>query len=145
MNADLKAFVNKNYPISKSDLFAVFMESTLAMTVKSGRMGMVNQHSWMFLSSYEKLRIQLLNDHGIENMLHLGPRAFDDVSGEVVQSTAFVMQREGSDEAGTYHRLVDGPDGDQTQVVPPGLPRLLQHPPIQFLQNSRKPDCLLGL
>ena len=111
MNADLKAYVNKNYPISKSDLFAVFMESTLAMAVKSGRMGMVNQHSWMFLSSYEKLRMQLLNDHGIESMLHLGPRAFEDVSGEVVQSTAFVMQREGSDEASTYHRLVDGPDG----------------------------------
>ena len=47
---------NSNYPSSKSDLFAVFMESTLAMNVKKDYMGMINQHSWMFLSSYEKLR-----------------------------------------------------------------------------------------
>src|SRR5690554_904656 len=71
MNAQLKNYVGKTYPLSKSDLFAVFMESTLAMTVKEGLMGMINQHSWMFLSSYEKLRAYILTNCGIINMLHL--------------------------------------------------------------------------
>jgi hypothetical protein len=115
MNADLKAYVNKHYPMSKSDLFAVFMESTLAMTVKSGRMGMVNQHSWMFLSSYEKLRVHLLENHSIVNMLHLGPRTFEELSGEVVQSTAFVLANGGGHETGTYHRLVDEPNVHEKQ------------------------------
>mgnify|MGYP006124092529 CR=1 FL=1 len=107
MNADLKNYVNKHYPISKSDLFAVFMESSLAQASKPGYVGMINQHSWMFLSSYEKLRVHLLENHSIVNMLHLGPRAFEELSGEVVQSTAFVLANGGGQESGAYHRLVD--------------------------------------
>ena len=107
MNADLKAYVNKHYPISKSDLFAVFMESSLAQATLPGYVGMINQHSWMFLSSYEKLRLHLLENHSIVSMLHLGPRTFEELSGEVVQSTAFVLANGGGREYGTYHRLVD--------------------------------------
>jgi len=107
MNAELKAYVNTHYPISKADLFAVFMESSLAQATKPGYVGMINQHSWMFLSSYEKLREELLKKHSIVSMLHLGPRAFEELSGEVVQSTAFVLQNGGGASSGTYHRLVD--------------------------------------
>lgn len=107
MNAELKTYVNKHYPISKSDLFAVFMESTLAMNIDKGYMGMINQHSWMFLSSYEKLRKQIVDNYSIVNMLHLGPRAFEELSGEVVQATAFVLQNGKSVDKGTYFRLVD--------------------------------------
>ena len=56
-------------------------------------MGMINQHSWMFLSSYEKLRIKLLENHKIDTHVHLGPRAFEENGGEVVQSVAFVLQK----------------------------------------------------
>lgn len=107
MNAQLKNYVGKTYPLSKSDLFAVFMESTLAMTVKEGLMGMINQHSWMFLSSYEKLREYILTHCGIVNMLHLGPRTFEELSGEVVQSTAFVLENGKNITEGDYYRLVD--------------------------------------
>jgi hypothetical protein len=67
------------------------MEVSLNCLVKAGKMGMINQHSWMFLSTYEKFRVELIKKHGIENMLHLGPRTFEELSGEVVQSTAFVF------------------------------------------------------
>tara|TARA_R110002073_G_scaffold24494_1_gene82635 strand:- start:6039 stop:9590 length:3552 start_codon:yes stop_codon:yes gene_type:complete len=113
MNADLKNYVNANYPLSKSDLFAVFMESTLAMNVANGLMGMINQHSWMFLSSYQKLREHIFKNYGIVNMLHLGSRTFEELSGEVVQSTAFVFNRvtipsdESLEYSGTYFRLVE--------------------------------------
>ncbi|WP_426092381.1 BREX-1 system adenine-specific DNA-methyltransferase PglX [Flavobacterium sp. DSR3-2] len=107
MNAELKNYVNDNYPLSKSDLFAVFMEVCLSMNVPTGLMGMINQHSWMFLSSYEKLREHIILNYGIVNMLHLGPRAFEELSGEVVQSTAFVLENGKRIKDGTYVRLVD--------------------------------------
>jgi len=93
MNRELSAFVKKNYPDSKADLFACFMERCLDFTVDNGLMGMINQHSWMFLSSYEKLRIKLLENHKIDTLVHLGPRAFEEIGGEVVQSVAFVLQK----------------------------------------------------
>src|SRR5690606_37894378 len=108
MNAQLKNYVGKTYPLSKADLFAVFMESTLAMTLQDGFMGMINQHSWMFLSSYEKLRKNILDYYTIETMMHLGPRTFEELSGEVVQSTAFVLKNtQPIDAKGSYFRLVD--------------------------------------
>lgn len=107
MNAELKNYVNGNYPISKSDLFAVFMEVCLSLNVPKGLMGMINQHSWMFLSSYEKLREHIIGNYGIVNMLHLGPRTFEELSGEVVQSTAFVLENGKGITSGNYFRLVD--------------------------------------
>jgi len=93
MNKELSDFVKDHYPDSKSDLFACFMERCLEFTVDDGLMGMINQHSWMFLSSYEKLRIKLLENHKIDTMVHLGARAFEEIGGEVVQSVAFVLQK----------------------------------------------------
>lgn len=108
MNPPLKEYVKTKYPLSKSDLFAVFMESCLSQSSEHGLVGMINQHSWMFLSSYEKLRDKILNKTSIHNMLHLGPRTFDELSGEVVQSTAFVLENGIKQKPkGYYIRLVD--------------------------------------
>lgn len=93
MNAELSEFVKKRYPDSKSDLFAVFMERTLELTKEHGFMSMINQHSWMFLSSYEKLREKIIKHHHIDTMVHLGARAFEEIGGEVVQSVAFVLEK----------------------------------------------------
>jgi hypothetical protein len=93
MNKTLSTFVKKHYPDSKSDLFACFMERCLAFTEEHGFMGMINQHSWMFLSSYEKLRKKIIEHHRIDTLVHLGPRAFEEIGGEVVQSVAFVLER----------------------------------------------------
>jgi hypothetical protein len=108
MNGDLKNYVNDHYPKSKSDLFAVFMEVGEQVTEPAGRLGMINQQSWMFLNSYENLRAHVLDTMLIESMLHMGANTFDEVSGEVVQSTAFVLQNTLSrGRSGTYFRLVD--------------------------------------
>jgi len=93
MNKELSDFVKKNYKDSKSDLFAVFMERTLELTKPHGFMSMINQHSWMFLSSYEKLRIKIIENQRIDTMVHLGARAFEEIGGEVVQSVAFVLEK----------------------------------------------------
>lgn len=93
MNKELGDFVKDRYPDSKSDLFAVFMERTLELTHQNGFMAMINQHSWMFLSSYEKLREKIIANHRIDTMVHLGARAFEEIGGEVVQSVAFVLEK----------------------------------------------------
>ena len=108
MNGALKNYVKEHYPQSKRDLFAVFMEVGEQNTQAAGRLGMINQQSWMFLSSYEDLRLHVLDTTLIESMLHLGPRTFDEIGGEVVQSTAFVLQNAlPQGRTGTYFRLVD--------------------------------------
>jgi type II restriction/modification system DNA methylase subunit YeeA len=92
MNANLKDFAKKNFPDSKSDLFAMFMEHSFSLLKPNGFNAQVNMHSWMFLSSYEKLREKLLESKTIMTMAHLGARAFGQISGEVVQTTTFVIQ-----------------------------------------------------
>jgi hypothetical protein len=93
MNAKLKQFVTKNYSYSKSDLFAVFIEKCLDFTQDNRFTSMITMQSWMFLSSFEKLRVNILDKHDIDTMVHLGPRAFEQIGGEVVSTTAFVMRR----------------------------------------------------
>ena len=103
----LNKYVTKRYPESKTDLFAVFIEKLLELLDSTGYMGMVTQHSWMFLSSYENLRTKLQNKT-LVNMAHLGTRAFEEIGGEVVQSTAFIIQNKRTEGyIGTYERLVD--------------------------------------
>lgn len=107
MSAKLSDFVKSNYSDSKSDLFAVFMERCRQMTVNNGFQAMITQHSWMFLSSFEKLRTKLLTVD-IVNMAHLGARAFEEIGGEVVQTTSFVMRKSHvADYKGEYCRLIE--------------------------------------
>lgn len=105
--AKQKPFVEKNYPASKADLFAVFIEKCGQMLVANGYQAMITMHSWMFLSSYEKLRLKL-QQSTIVNMAHLGARAFEEIGGEVVQTTAFVLGRKHiAAYKGVYCRLID--------------------------------------
>lgn len=92
MNEVLSKYVKDNYEEVKADLFSVFMALAIERLKVHGRYGMINMQSWMFLSSFEKLRKTLLDNYHIENMLHLGPRTFDELSGEVVQNAAFVVE-----------------------------------------------------
>lgn len=109
MNADLKTFAKKAYPNSKSDLFAIFMEHAFALLKPNGFNAQINMQSWMFLSSYEQLRDWLLKNTTIITMAHLGSRAFDSISGEVVSTTAFVIENAAYPSySGAYIRLVDG-------------------------------------
>ncbi|MFV7709349.1 BREX-1 system adenine-specific DNA-methyltransferase PglX [Shewanella algae] len=109
MNADLKEFAKKQFPNSKSDLFAIFIERNLDLTTAAGVVAMITMQSWMFLSSYEALRARILGQHTILGMAHLGARGFDSIGGEVVSTTAFVLaQPHLPTYQGGYFRLVDG-------------------------------------
>lgn len=106
MEPAVKEYAAKFYPNSKSDMFAMFMET--GFVKENGFTAMINMHSWMFLSSYEKLRETLLASKEIITMVHLGARAFEEIGGEVVQTTAFVLsKRTIADFEASYVRLVD--------------------------------------
>ena len=107
MGAKLADYVKKNFPDSKADMFAVFIERCGQMIKKNGYQAMITQHSWMFLSSFEKLRTKLLAVD-IVNMAHLGARAFEEIGGEVVQTTSFVIRKSHiADYKGEYCRLIE--------------------------------------
>jgi len=109
MNGRLSAWAKENFPCSKSDLFAMFIERNLDLAVKGGAVAMITMQSWMFLSSFEALRSHILNQHTILSMAHLGARAFDSIGGEVVSTTAFVLENAHKPAyRGAYLRLVDG-------------------------------------
>ncbi|WP_434471729.1 BREX-1 system adenine-specific DNA-methyltransferase PglX [Aeromonas veronii] len=109
MNVELKEFAKMQFPNSKSDLFAIFIERNLDLTTTAGMVAMITMQSWMFLSSFEALRTRILGQHTILGMAHLGARGFDSIGGEVVSTTAFVLaQPHLPTYQGAYFRLVDG-------------------------------------
>lgn len=107
-DAALNKYIKDNYPDSKGDLFAAFIERCGRFSRQNGYQAMITQHAWMFLSSFEKLRTKLLQSADIVNMAHLGARAFEEIGGEVVQTTSFVLRRAYTrGYKSTYCRLVE--------------------------------------
>ena len=107
MNSRMIDYTKHFYPNSKSDLFAVFIERCNAFLSPNGLQAMITQHAWMFLDTFRELRCNILKNT-ILNMAHLGTRAFDEIGGEVVQTTAFVIYNDLlSLHRGNYCRLVD--------------------------------------
>ena len=107
-SSKVQELVKKEYPDSKSDLFAVFIERCGRMLRQNRYQAMITQHAWMFLSSFEKLRTKLLQTVDIVNMAHLGARAFEEIGGEVVQTTSFVIRKSYIvDYIGAYFRLIE--------------------------------------
>ncbi|ULQ46296.1 BREX-1 system adenine-specific DNA-methyltransferase PglX [Flagellatimonas centrodinii] len=118
MNADLKAWAKKTFPASKADLFAMFIERGFGWCKPAGFNGMVTMQSWMFLSSFEDMRTKLLENRSISTMAHLGARAFSEISGEVVQTTAFVLQqRHITGFCPVFFRLVDGSEPAKAEAL----------------------------
>ncbi|MBI4586092.1 MAG: BREX-1 system adenine-specific DNA-methyltransferase PglX [Planctomycetes bacterium] len=121
MNPELAEFLERAYPDSKGDLYSAFIDRSSEFLKDGGRLGMITQQSFMFITSYEKLRDKLLDQHAIECMCHVGPRAFEEIVGEKVNTTLFVLRREGEagrrdGTVGTYFRLVKEPDAEAKRL-----------------------------
>lgn len=106
----LSAWVKKHHPQAKSDLFAAFIERCLKLAdAEHGLVSMITMQAWMFLGSFEKLRRHILRNVPPATMLHLGERAFDSIGGEVVSTTAFVLEHgRSTEELCQYLRAVPG-------------------------------------
>lgn len=108
MNDLITQYVHDNYALGKWDLFATFMLVAINRLEINAKMSMINMHSWMFLDAFEALRMYLVKNYQIDNMLHLGPNTFDELSGEVVQNTTFVISKNRPNHAGDYYKLSTG-------------------------------------
>ena len=117
MGTKLSNYVKAAYPDSKNDLFAIFIERIRPMLTEGGYQAMITQHAWMFLTGFEKLRTKLLTIDTV-NMIHLGARAFEEIGGEVVQTTSFVFQNtQIQNRKAPYVRLVDMPSQDAKESM----------------------------
>lgn len=148
MNEVLSKYVKKEYPDGKSDLFSTFMILAINRLITNGKYGMINMHSWMFLSSFEALRHEVINHQKIDSLLHLGPRTFDELSGEVVQNTAFVITKVQGASTGIYFRLVNGKNcGEKERMY---LQALAEHTDKIYYPNiaqdsfEKIPGCPIG-
>lgn len=142
MNPDLSNYVRDNYEDEKSDLFAVFMKVAEDHLLPNAKYGMINMQSWMFLSSFEKLRTHVIDNLQIDSMLHLGPRTFDELGGEVVQNTAYVLTNAKPSVTGCYYRLVDYAPCAQKEAH---FLDELRKPIIVSQSNFKKiPGCPIG-
>ena len=103
----LKTYIEKNYKDSKSDLFAVFIERCNEFIKKNCYTSMITMQSWMFLSSFETLRKNIIEKTEIKSLNHLGTRAFSEIGGEVVSTVAWITKKISPKNEGTYIRLVD--------------------------------------
>lgn len=147
----LGKYVKDNYAEAKADLFSVFMDMGMERIVDGGKMAQINMQSWMFLSSFEKLRTQFLKNYNIDSMLHLGPRTFDELSGEVVQNTSFVLSKyEPTGQGGTYYRLVDGKNcADKEQLFLSHKTgnvdgKRIYYPNVEQKNFEKIPGCPIG-
>ncbi len=129
MSATMNDYFKKYYPTSKGDLYAAFIDRCVEFLALEGRVGMITQQSFMFISSYEALRAKLRGKVAIESMVHVGPHAFAEIGGEKVNTTAFILRSEidaarRSHSIGTYFRLVKQPNAIAKQRI---FERILVH------------------
>ena len=139
----LKKYIQKNYPNSKADTMATFMERCLDYASANGKVSMINMQSWMFLTSYENLRIDLLKKYNIDSLLHLGPHAFDEIGGEVVQCAAFTISKhKPCINSSIYYRLVEGRNSSEKENT--FLRRENSFPNINQTNFEKVPGCPIG-
>lgn len=116
-SAKLGDYVKKKYPDSKADLFSAFIERCASMAKKNKYYSMITMHSWMFLSSFEALRLKMETADFV-NMAHLGAHAFEEIGGEVVQTASFVVRKSYVDDyKGVYVRLLDEGSQDAKEIA----------------------------
>ena len=115
----LQNLAKGKYPNSKTDTGTMFIERNLKFIPKNGYVAMITLQSWMFLSSFEKLRDEIINNRSILSMIHIGTRGFDTIGGEVVSTTAYVLSGEkgATGVKGQYVRLVDGQSEDEKSTA----------------------------
>lgn len=114
MSSTLKKYLEKKYKDSKTDLCTTFME--INFIKNDGFLAIINQHSWMFLSSFLKLRNKILSNKNIVTMIHLGAHAFEEIGGEVVQTVSFIMKNKKNNRYSLFIRLINVDNPKQKEI-----------------------------
>jgi len=117
MNAEMTNFARKNFPNSRSDLYAMFIERCIGVNRSGGLSALVTIQNWMFISSFEKLRGTLLNNFHIADLVQIGFNSFPEMNSKVVQAAAFVVKNGKSNALGRYVNLNDAAQSANKKTV----------------------------
>ena len=135
MEASVKKYVEKNYPDTKSDLFATFVIRCLELCKDDGLTGYMTPFVWMFISSYEKLRKRIIDKHFINNLVQLEYSGFD---GATVPICTFTLRKNAfKDARGSYIRLSDF-KGSENQA--PKTLEAIQNPQCGWFYTANQKD-----
>jgi hypothetical protein len=107
LSENLKKYLSEYYPDSKSDLYAAFIEKCLDLAKDQGYIGMVTMQSFLYISSFEKLRKNILGSNSIVTLTHLGPGAFQSIGGEIVNTVMFVIGKNQSRKDSSFFNVKD--------------------------------------
>ena len=126
MNARLSQYIKDHFPDTKADLFACFIERGNQMAVKHGYNCMVTMQSWMFLSSFEKMREKILRTKSITNLMHM-----ENMVMGIAFGTAVTIFRNDhiTGYKGTYNQI-------KLQDIENGEPKTFPVPENRFAQTS---------
>ena len=113
MGEKLKRYVSTRYNIERYDLYAVFMSACKNHINRNGFVSMITQHTFLFALCFDGLRSSILEDRSIVNAVHLGPRAFEEISGEIVQTIAMIYRNRINNYVSTFVRLVNSTDKEK--------------------------------
>ena len=117
MNTFLKSYVGDNYPDTKADLFAVFMDVAIERLKDDAKYGMINMQNWMFIPAFKNLRPTIIDQYHIDSLIQLGTHLFDELNGERVQSVSFIITKHISTTGGTYFRLIEGKNCSEKEAL----------------------------
>ncbi len=140
-DVSLSQYVEQHYQDSKTDLYSVFMHVGLNMLQANGKMGMINMQGWLFLTSFSQIRHYILEHTHIDNLIHLGPRTFDELSGEVVQNAAFILSSSVVDSDSCFIRVVEGNSCEEKESLFIGRKSVYKRKQCDFLVI---PDNIFG-
>ncbi|WP_434293323.1 BREX-1 system adenine-specific DNA-methyltransferase PglX [Clostridium botulinum] len=145
MNNKLKGYVEKNYKSGRSDLYTVFIEKCLVYTKENTFTSMVTMHSWMFLSTFKKLRDYILKRYTIDSILHLGMEAFENIIGKVVQTASFVIRKNYMERYKSSNvRLVDFYDSRRYEKESQFFNKENLYQMIEQYQYNKIPDSVIA-
>lgn len=141
----LEAFLQREMPDAKADLFAAFIQRALTLAMRGGTVAMIAKQNWLFRPAYASLRSKLLSAHQLEQVLHFGPGAFDSVSGEIASTAAFVLKLHDRGRECWFARLVDGENEAAKELALrqaiQSSPRVFRRKLSDFLAIPGAPVC----
>lgn len=93
MNSRLKSWIEKTISENSRDLFSAFMYRADSLCGSKGINALITMDAWAFAPAYKDFRKELIESYPLLNVLHLGTRGFDSISGEVVSTIAYVREK----------------------------------------------------
>ena len=139
----LKEYVADFYDDAKQDLATAFIDRAIGFSRQGGSVGIVCPQNWLSLPAYSTLRRRLLKTTEFNVLAKLGPRAFETISGEVVNVALMIISKSRIDNDHKY----GGVDVTSTSTIhgKAGELAACQWRSVRNIDALNSPDCRITL